>query len=142
MYCAAFTSLPSARKLTEHRYQNQCVPIAKPQNGLYNKNRCSAMSLARCRCKVVMSECYTKTNGQRSEIERFNKMENEKMGGKTCNCTHHKVIPILVILLGLEFLLANMGVFTWGFVSVTWPILVIIGGCVKLFGRNCKCCSK
>lgn len=62
--------------------------------------------------------------------------------GKTCNCTHHKVIPILVILFGLEFLLATVGVFTWNFVDVTWPILVIIAGCVKLFGRTCKCCAK
>jgi hypothetical protein len=63
----------------------------------------------------------------------------DMMKGKTCNCGHHKVVPILVILLGLDFLLAQLNVLTWGFVGVTWPILVIIGGIVKL--NMCKCCK-
>lgn len=62
------------------------------------------------------------------------------MGG--CRCGHHKVIPILVVLFGLEFLLAQVNVLTWNFVGVTWPILVIIAGCMKLFRGACKCCCK
>lgn len=64
------------------------------------------------------------------------------MEGGKCGCGHHKVLPILVILLGLEFLLAQVNVLTWGFVGVTWPILVIVAGCMKLFGGCCKCCCK
>jgi uncharacterized membrane protein len=74
-----------------------------------------------------------------------NTEHGEPMQGKTCNgcrCGHHKVIPILIILVGLEFLLAQVNVLTWGFVDVTWPILVIIVGCMKLFKGSCKCCGK
>ncbi len=56
-----------------------------------------------------------------------------------CRCGHHKIFPVLIILLGLLFLLADFGVFTAGFTSVAWPILVIIGGVVKLKSGNCKC---
>ena len=62
--------------------------------------------------------------------------------GKTCHCVHHKVGPILVIIVGLEFFFAEINVLTWGFVNVTWPILVVIWGIVMLSGRNCRCCDK
>ncbi len=58
-----------------------------------------------------------------------------------CPCWHHKAVPVLAILFGLEFLLAQVNVLTWDFVNVTWPILVMLAGCVKLAGRCCKCCS-
>jgi hypothetical protein len=61
--------------------------------------------------------------------------------GKTCKCGHHKATPILVILLGLEFFLGEVGALNWGFVNVTWPILVIIAGVVMLVSRTCKCCD-
>ena len=61
-----------------------------------------------------------------------------KAEGKMCGCGHHKVTPWLVVLFGLDFFLAAVGVLTWGFVNVTWPILVIIAGCTKM----CGCCSK
>ena len=68
-------------------------------------------------------------------------MENNDMKmGKTCSCSHHKVFPILVILFGLDFLLAAVGVLTWDFVNITWPILLIIAGCMKLV--KCDCCAK
>jgi hypothetical protein len=47
-------------------------------------------------------------------------------------------MPWLIILFGADFLLAAMGILTWAFVSLTWPILVIIAGCAKL----CRCCHK
>jgi len=59
--------------------------------------------------------------------------------GMMCNCPHHKVVPIMLILIGIDFLLGGMNVLTWGFVDVTWPILLIIIGGTKLGG--CKCCS-
>jgi hypothetical protein len=67
-------------------------------------------------------------------------MDNHEMKseGKTCNCPHHRVMPWLIILFGLDFLLAALGVLTWGFVDITWPILVIIAGCTKF----CRCCGK
>ena len=67
-------------------------------------------------------------------------MDNHEMKseGKTCGCTHHKVMPWLIVLLGLDFLLGSLNVLTWGFVSVTWPILLIIWG----FSKMCRCCSK
>jgi len=69
-------------------------------------------------------------------------MEEEKIVGKgmVCKCPHHKVMPVILVLIGLDFLLGAIGVLTMSFVSITWPILLIILGCVKMvrFG----CCSK
>ena len=59
--------------------------------------------------------------------------------GKVCNCPHHKVLPWVVVLIGLDFLLGGLGVLAWNFVDITWPILLIIAGGTKLVG--CKCCS-
>ncbi len=64
---------------------------------------------------------------------------DQGMQGASCSCGHHKVIPILVILLGLTFLLQALGVVGWYFVSVTWPILLIIAAIVKMAGRSCSC---
>ncbi len=71
-------------------------------------------------------------------------MENDgvKMGGKTCGCGCHQAIPALVILFGFDFLLGALGVITWGFVNIIWPILIIIAGCVKLAKRSCGCCAQ
>jgi hypothetical protein len=60
--------------------------------------------------------------------------------GKVYKCPHHKVVPVLIILVGLDFLLGAVNVLTWSFVDITWPILLIIGGATKLGG--CSCCSK
>ena len=72
------------------------------------------------------------------------KSEGMKMDGKVCGpegcgckCGHHRVMPWLLVLLGLDFLLASLGVLTWGFVNVTWPILLIIAG----FSKMCRCCN-
>ena len=69
-------------------------------------------------------------------------MEEGKMEGKSmvCKCPHHKVVPWVVILIGVDFLLGAVGVLTWSFVNITWPILLIIAGIMKL--GMCKCCSK
>jgi len=62
------------------------------------------------------------------------------MPGKTCKCMHHKAMPWIIILIGLDFLLGAVGVLAASFVSITWPILLIIIGCVKV--ARCGCCSK
>ncbi len=72
-------------------------------------------------------------------------MENmQNMGGmkNMCSCPHHKVIPVLVILLGLTFLLGNWGTISWSTVNTIWPILIIVGGFMKLGNKMgmCKCC--
>lgn len=53
-----------------------------------------------------------------------------------CRHPQHRVIPILAIIIGLEFFLAEIGVLTWEFVNVTWPLLLIIAGIVGLSGRH------
>jgi len=67
-------------------------------------------------------------------------MENGDMKmGKTCGCGCHKVMPILIIILGLDLLLGTLNVISWGVVNIIWPILIIIAGCVKLGKRSCGC---
>ncbi|OGZ65845.1 MAG: hypothetical protein A3D34_03300 [Candidatus Staskawiczbacteria bacterium RIFCSPHIGHO2_02_FULL_33_16] len=59
-----------------------------------------------------------------------------------CNCTHHKTIPVLVILFGLAFLLQALDVISSGFVMIAWPIIIIAVGVMKLVEKSgvCKCC--
>lgn len=69
-------------------------------------------------------------------------MMDEKMkGGMMCKCPHHKVIPLLVLLFGLDFLFGALHWVSTGFVSVTWPILVVAVGVMKLMKGACKCCT-
>lgn len=71
-------------------------------------------------------------------------MDNmQNMGGKgMCACPHHKVLPVLVILFGLTFLLGQWGTLPWSTVNMVWPVLVILGGLMKLGSKMgmCKCC--
>ena len=48
-------------------------------------------------------------------------------------------MPVLVILIGLDFLLGALGILTGGFVGLVWPVLLIIIGAVKLGSGSCKC---
>jgi hypothetical protein len=70
-------------------------------------------------------------------------MENHEMEtqGKKCGCGHHMAKPVLLLLLGLDFLLGTLGVFTNGFVQVTWPIIVILIAIMMMVGVKCKCCA-
>lgn len=71
----------------------------------------------------------------------------QNMGGMgmkaMCKCPHHRVKPILMILFGLTFLLGYWGSIQWTTVQTIWPILVILGGLMKLGEKSgmCKCCS-
>ena len=61
--------------------------------------------------------------------------------GMVCRCPHHKVIPGLIVLFGLTFLLGATGVLSSYAVSIIWPILIVLGGLMKLFKGACKCCA-
>lgn len=67
-------------------------------------------------------------------------MDNSQMGGMVCHCGRRKIMPWLVVLFGLAFLLEAVGTLSAGFVSIAWPILVIIAGLLKL--GACKCYNK
>jgi hypothetical protein len=66
--------------------------------------------------------------------------ENTQGKGMVCKCPHHKAMPWLLILIGLDFLLGAIGVLPMGIVGIIWPILLIIIGIVKV--ARCNCCSK
>lgn len=66
-------------------------------------------------------------------------MESDAKGA--CSCSHHKVIPILMVLFGLTFLLGNLNnMISPETVNLIWPVLVIIAGGTKLFHHKCGCC--
>jgi hypothetical protein len=68
-------------------------------------------------------------------------MDDMNMGDKkVCNCPHHKIMPVIIILIGLTFLLGAFNVLSPMAVSIIWPILVIIIGLKKL--KRCKCCMR
>lgn len=66
-------------------------------------------------------------------------MDNTK---NMCKCSHHKVMPIFLILFGLTFLLGYWGTLSWSTVNFVWPVLVILAGLMKLMEHSkvCKCC--
>lgn len=59
---------------------------------------------------------------------------------KNCSCGHHTIVPIVAILFASTFLLGYQGVLSAEAVNVIWPILVGIGGVVKLVESKCGCC--
>ena len=67
-------------------------------------------------------------------------MDQMSMEGKKCGCMHHKMTPILVILVGVDFLLGTLGLLAPQAVQIIWPVLLIIGGITKMSEGNCKCC--
>ena len=69
-------------------------------------------------------------------------MQNMGGGKMVCGCAHHKVVPVFVILFGVTFLLGYWGTISWSMVNTIWPVLVILGGIMKLMdkGKMCKCC--
>lgn len=60
--------------------------------------------------------------------------------GSGCNCMHHKMIPILVVVFGALFLGQYYGMVMPNVVAMVWPVLVILAGLTKLFKGICKCC--
>lgn len=62
------------------------------------------------------------------------------MNNKVCKCTHHSIVPLLIIGLGILFLLPRFGILTDQMVGVAWPILLALIGITKLTSRSCACC--
>ena len=67
-------------------------------------------------------------------------MDNAMMGGNKCGCMHHKMVPMMITLIGITFLLGALNILTAAAVSVIWPILLIVAGGTKMMGGGCKCC--
>ncbi len=59
-----------------------------------------------------------------------------------CDCSHHGVMPTIVITFGLVFLLQAWGLLEAVAVSIAWPFIIILAGVVKLIERShmCDCC--
>ena len=60
---------------------------------------------------------------------------------KKCGCPCHKMSGIFIVLIGVAFLLGNLGVISAHAVGIAWPVLLILAGLKKTFRGMCKCCS-
>lgn len=56
-----------------------------------------------------------------------------------CNCSHHKVLPVFLILIGTSFLLSQLGIISPEVNGIVSPTLVILLGFAKLKGGSCSC---
>ena len=64
-------------------------------------------------------------------------MHNENQ----CSCSHHKIVPLAITLIGIVFLLGATGTLSPETVNITWPIIVIIVGLKKMMKGVCGCCK-
>jgi hypothetical protein len=69
-------------------------------------------------------------------------MDQNTNAPKKCSCGHHKVMPVLVIIVGIAFLLSYLNILAWSATNIIWPIAIIIFGCMKLAKGKCTCCQK
>ena len=60
-------------------------------------------------------------------------MEN----GKSCKCSHHKIVPVCIALIGLAVLLMKLDVYATT-MGIVWPILLVVIGGTKMV--ECDCC--
>ncbi len=58
-----------------------------------------------------------------------------------CGCPHHKLVPLVMVIVGSAFLLESLDVLTAATVSMVWPIGLILAGLSKLSGGMCSCCA-
>lgn len=58
----------------------------------------------------------------------------------SCNCPHHKAIPVFIILIAVTFLLGHWTMLSESSVAVIWPILLGAIGVTKLMKGKCSCC--
>lgn len=59
---------------------------------------------------------------------------------KDCNCSHHKAVPVFIILIAATFLLGQWNMLSENSVAMIWPILLGAIGVTKLMKRKCACC--
>ena len=59
--------------------------------------------------------------------------------GRHCSCSHHKIVPIILVIIGASFLLTQLGIITVVANSYIWPVSLILIGLMKLMSGNCKC---
>ena len=62
-------------------------------------------------------------------------------GMNMCKCPHHKMIPMLIFVIGLLFFLNAVGVVTANALAILWPIAVMLAGLMKMMKGKCKCCA-
>ncbi len=67
-------------------------------------------------------------------------MDVNTQSTNVCKCTHHRTVPILVMLIGVAFLLNAVGIMDSYTLSIMWPILVIIASITKVCEHKCACC--
>ena len=49
---------------------------------------------------------------------------------------HHKIVPLMIVLIGLAFLLRGLDIVDNDIIAIVWPILLIIAGVSKLAGSR------
>lgn len=59
--------------------------------------------------------------------------------GKKC-CPCKRMPGLFVILIGLTFLLKQVGVIDAHTAGILWPVIVILAGAQLMFRDLCKCC--
>lgn len=67
---------------------------------------------------------------------------DETSCGTSCKCPCHKALGILLALIGLTFLLGNLGVLGARLVGILWPTFLTLAGLKIATGGMCKCCAK
>jgi hypothetical protein len=68
-------------------------------------------------------------------------MEQMSNRGK-CACPHHKLGPLVIIVLGLIWLFNELGALSWHTTSIILALLVICIGFKKMVMGKCGCCGK
>ena len=58
-----------------------------------------------------------------------------------CRCPHHKIVPLLIFVIGLLFFLNTLNVVTSSAVATLWPIALMLIGLMKMMSNKCKCCG-
>lgn len=65
----------------------------------------------------------------------------DTMSQSHCSCPHHKVVPLMALLIGVLFLLHAFAYVSDHVTDVLWPVFVIVAAGTKLMGRKCTCCQ-
>ncbi len=60
--------------------------------------------------------------------------------GMKCGCTHHKVVPLMITIIGLDLVLGHFGTLAPETVELIWPLALLIIGLTKFCSHKCKCC--